>query len=85
MTQPKSDPLKSQVIVDLSFPPHENVHLSVPKNVLFGKIHDHSLPTIDHLVDAVQDPNFHCLLATVDTQRAYQNILCAPWITLSWG
>lgn len=78
MTRPKSDPTKRRVIVDLSFPSHQNVNLAVPKNVLFGNIHEHNLPTIDQLVEAVKDRHFRCALATIDIQRAYRNIPVCP-------
>lgn len=78
MTRPKSDPDKRRVIVDLSFPPGKNVNSQIPKNVLFGNLHDHSLPTVQQLVDSVRDRDFKCVLATIDIQRAYINIPVCP-------
>lgn len=78
MTRPKADPAKRRVKVDLSFPLGENVNTFVPKNVIFGVTHQHNLLTVDHLVEAIKARDFSCVLATVDIQRTYRNILVCP-------
>lgn len=78
MTRPKADPAKRRVIVDLSFPAEQNVNAFVPKNMLFGSVHQHNLPTVKSLVESIKALDFNCVLATVDIQRAYRNIPVCP-------
>lgn len=78
MTREKADPSKRRIIVDLSYPPDNNVNHAILKNSIFGIEHQHTLPSVDHVVKAVQACKFECTLATIDIQRAYRNFRTCP-------
>lgn len=78
MTRPKSGSTKRRIIVDLSFPSGDNVNAFVCKNMLFGRHHDHRLPTIADTLKVIEDMGYNALVGTIDVERAYQNIPVCP-------
>lgn len=78
MTRPKAEPNKRRIIVDLSFPRGDNVNAHVHKNILFGRYHEHRLPTVQDSVSAIEAMGYRVLLATIDIERAYRNIPVCP-------
>lgn len=78
MTREKADSNKRRIIVDLSYPPDQNVNIGVLRNTIFGTEQHHTLSTIDNVVSAIQSCDFKCTLATIDIQRAYRNFRTCP-------
>lgn len=78
MTRPKSDSSKRRIIVDLSFPHGENVNHYVYKNMIFGRYHDHHLPTVADTVYQIEKMGYRAMLGTIDIERAYRNIPMCP-------
>lgn len=78
MTRPKDQQHKRRIIVDLSYPPDENVNMYINKNSIFGVPHSHNLPTVDDLIQAARARQFHCVIGIIDIQRAYRNIPTCP-------
>ena len=81
MTRPKADPLKRRIITDLSFPKEASVNAYIKKNCLMGKNHDHSLPTVQAVVDEVTRVGPGVTMFTIDINRAYKNFRACP---LDW-
>lgn len=63
---------------DLSYPAGDNVNAYVCKNLVFGRIHDHRLPTVADTVRAIEAQGYRVLLATIDIERAYRNVPVCP-------
>lgn len=78
MTRPKSESNKRRIIVDLSFPEGDNVNAFVRKNTLFGRYHEHRLPTISDTLKVVEDMGYKAMIGTIDVERAYRNIPVCP-------
>lgn len=78
MTRPKGEGDKRRVIVDLSYPPGNNVNEGVTKNNFFGKHISHVLPRISDVVQVIVERDFNVAVATVDIRRAYRNFPGCP-------
>lgn len=78
MTRPKSESTKRRIIIDLSYPPEENVNKWVEKGNYFGRCVQHKLPKIEDVIDLIVANGFQVALATIDIKRAYQNFLGCP-------
>lgn len=70
MTRPKAGSAKRRVIVDLSFPRDNNVINFVYKNMIFGRYHEHRLPTVQDTIKQIELMGFQAMLATLDIERA---------------
>ena len=82
MTRPKpgSDG-ERRVIVDLSFPPGEDINSCITKNIYNGKMFSHTLPTVDDLVNIIRALDYQVYIYSIDIARAYQNFRSDP---LDW-
>lgn len=78
MTRPKGEGDKRRVIVDLSYPPGNNVNDGVVKNNYYGTYISHVLPKMSDVVDEIVDRGFDVAIATVDIRRAYRNFPGCP-------
>lgn len=78
MTRPKADSSKRRIIIDLSYPPGENVNMGVIKNNYYGAFLRHRLPRIDDVIQYAESQGFNIAMATIDIKRAYRNFLGCP-------
>lgn len=78
MTRPKADSHKRRIIIDLSYPPTNNVNQAVIKNNYYGRFLGHSLPRIDDVIEYAEKQGFNIAMATIDIKRAYRNFLGCP-------
>ena len=81
MTRPKADPQKRRIITDLSFPQEASVNAYIKKNCSMGRNQDHSLPTVQAVVDEIKRVGPAATLFTVDVHRVYKNFRACP---LDW-
>ena len=81
MTRPKSDPEKRRIITDLSYPQEGSVNAYIKKNCSMGRNQDHSLPTVQAVVEEVKRVGTAATLFTLDIHRAYKNFRACP---LDW-
>lgn len=78
MTRPKADSHSRRIIIDLSYPPEENINRWVIKGNYYGQRITHRLPRIEDVVDRVAALGFQVALATIDIKRAYRNFPGCP-------
>ena len=78
MTRQKSTDGR-RIIVDL--PVGRDINSYISKNVVYGRVFPHRLPTTDQLVDIVKHMNFQAYAFSVDISRAYRNFQSDP---LDW-
>ena len=81
MSRPKSDPGARRVITDMTFPQDKSINAFVIKNGIYGIEMEHTLPTVDNLVQYLRYQEKGVYLATLDISRAYKNFLSDP---LDW-
>ena len=81
MTRPKSDPNKRRIITDLSYPTDNSINAYIKKNCSMGKNYDHSLPTVQAVVEQIKKMGRGVKLFTIDVHRAYKNFRACP---LDW-
>ena len=81
MTRPKSSPDDRRVITDLTYPEDSSVNAYIKKNVVMGLSMSHSLPSIDAVVERLQQAGPTAHLFTLDVSRAYKNFKSCP---LDW-
>ena len=81
MTRPKSDPQKRRIITDLSFPQEQSINAYIKKNCSMGRNQEHSLPTVQAVVEEVKRVGPGATLFTIDIHRAYKNFRACP---LDW-
>ena len=89
MSRPKADAHSRRVITDMTFPREASINSYVIKNGIYGIEMDHSLPTVDNLVQELRGYDSPPLLATLDISRAYKNFnsdpLDWPLLCFGWG
>lgn len=78
MTHPKADSSRRRIIIDLSYPPDNNVNSRVVKNNYYGQLIEHSRPKIDDVIRFAEQKGFDVALATIDIKRAYRNFPGCP-------
>lgn len=78
MSRPKGDSERRRIIIDLSYPPNENVNQWVVKGNYYGQLVNHTLPRIDDVVQFAATHGFRVALATIDIKRAYRNFPGCP-------
>ena len=80
MTRPKAavDPEARRIIVDLSYPPDNNVNMAIAANVIYGEHYVHRLPTIDDVINVARMDEFQGWLFSIDIARAYRNFPIDP-------
>ena len=81
MSREKGDMGKRRVITDMTFPTEYSINAYIVKNGVFVFEHHHSLPTVESLVDIIQEVGNGAYLPTVDVSRAYKNFVSDP---LDW-
>ena len=81
MSRPKAEEGARRVITDMTFPIDKSVNAYIVKNGVFGIEMEHSLPTVDSLVQYLNTVPRGAYLATMDISRAYKNFLSDP---LDW-
>ena len=81
MTRPKSDSCDRRIIMDMSYPRDKSVNAYIAKNTIFGKARDHSLPTVDRLLQDIYRIGKGAVMFTLDVARAYKNFRSCP---LDW-
>ena len=81
MIRPKSDPTKRQIITDLSYPHGNSVNAYIKKDCSMGNNHEHSLPTVQAVVEEIKRVGPGVTLFTIDIHRAYKNFRACP---LDW-
>ena len=88
MSRPKNDGDR-RIITDMTFPPQSSVNAYIVKNGLYGIEMEHTLPTIDNLVQCIKHYPPGAFLATLDISRAYKNFnsdpLDWPLLCFKWG
>ena len=67
-----------RIIVDLSFPPLNNVNMAITPNVIYSKKFAHTLPTVDNMVHLTAGKDDPVFLYSVDISRAYRNFPIDP-------
>ena len=81
MSRPKATEGDRRIITDMTFPDEVSVNAYIVKNGIFGIEMDHSLPTVDGLVQFLRHAPTGVHLATMDIARAYKNLISDP---LDW-
>lgn len=88
MSRPKKDSDNRRIIADLSFPKESSVNAFIRKNAVWGQTREHSLPTVNQLVDRLKMMGPNSYMSTIDISRAYKNfrsdpldwpLLCGTW------
>ena len=89
MSRPKAKEGDRRIITDMTFPHEVSVNAYIVKNGLYGIEMEHSLPTVDSLVQYIRHGDKGVYLATLDISRAYKNFTSDPldWplLCLAWG
>ena len=78
MSRPKAKEGERRVITDMTFPPETSVNAYIVKNGIFGIEMEHSLPTVDSLVQELKTRDKGAYLSTLDISRAYKNFMSDP-------
>lgn len=81
MTREKANNMDRNIIVDLSFPPGNRPNHHIVKNMVFGRVIPHMLPSVNDAVNIITTLNFDVMLSSVDISRAYRNFALDP---LDW-
>lgn len=81
MTREKANKVDRRIIVDLSFPPGNGPNFHIVKNMVFGKVLPHVLPSVNDAINIITALDFNVMLASVDISRAYRNFALDP---LDW-
>ena len=88
MSRPKADAHSRRVITNMTFPWEVSINAYIIKNGVYGIEMDHSLPTVDNLVEELKVYKKPPYLSTLDISRAYKNfnsdpldwpLLCFAW------
>ena len=81
MSRPKNNGDR-RIITDMTFPPDVSVNAFIVKNGIYGIEMEHSLPTIDNLVQCITRMPRGAVMSTLDISRAYQILTQIHWIGL---
>ena len=77
MTVPK-DVSKRRVIVDFSFPPGKSVNDGIPKDTYLEFEIEFSLPSVNSMVDRLNELGIGCLMYKRDLKRAFRQFNSDP-------
>ena len=78
LTRDKPNSGKRRVILNLSFPSRQSVNDGVPKDKYLGSYFDLKYPSIDHIVDKLEQLGTDALLYKVDISRAFRHLKIDP-------
>ena len=88
MTRDKRDSVDRRIIIDMTYPRKSSVNAYIMKNTVCGQLRQHSLPTVDLLVEDILSMGKGCFLSTADVSRAYKNFssdaLDWPLLGMEW-
>ena len=89
MSRPKADPTQRRIITDLTYPRATSVNSYIRKNTVMGMTQTHCLPSVDAVVQRVQEIGKAAHIFTIDISRAYKNFKSCPldWplLAIAWG
>ena len=71
---PKKDTSERRLILDMSYPPDNNINQGIHKDWYLDEFQKLTLPSIDNLVERVMELGRYCRLFKVDLSRAYRQI-----------
>lgn len=81
MSREKKGSEDRRVIVDMTFPSEVSVNSYIYKNTALGSTRDHTLPSVDDVVEHLHAMGPGSYMATTDLSRAYKNFYSCP---LDW-
>ena len=81
MSQPKAVITDRRIITDLTYPRAMSVNSYIRKNTVMGMTQSHCLPSLDAVVQRVQEIGKNAHLFTINISRAYKNFKSCP---LDW-
>ena len=79
LTREKSNASHRRVIIDLSWPKDASVNLGVNKNSYLGSDFQLTFPTVDDIIDAINDVGKGACLHKVDISRAFCHVKIDPF------
>lgn len=79
MSREKATSNQRRIIVDLSHPEGSGPNSFIQKNVLFGELVLHVLPTVSDVIQLAIRLNYDICLASLDIARAYRNFALDPY------
>ena len=77
-TVPKQNSQKRRLILDISFPPHNSINLGIDKDDYLGIRDKLTLPSIDKLVERIQNIGPGCKIFKIDLARGYRQFYLDP-------
>ena len=79
LTREKSNASHRRVIIDLSWPKDASVNLGVDKNSYLASDFQLTFPTVDDIIDAINDVGKGACLYKVDISRAFRHVKIDPF------
>ena len=79
LTREKSNASHRRVIIDLSWPKDASVNLGVDKNSYLASDFQLTFPTVDDIIDAINDVGRGDCLYKVDISRAFRHVKIDPF------
>ena len=79
LTREKSNASHRRVIIDLSWPKDASVNLGVDKNSYLALDFQLTFPTVDDIIDAINDVGRGACLYKVDISRAFHHVMIDPF------
>ena len=78
LTREKSNASHRRVIIDLSWPRHASVNLSIDKSLYLATNFQLTFPMVDTITDAINDAGLGAFLYKVDISRAFRQVKIDP-------
>ena len=77
-TVPKDGGLSRRFIMDLSAPGHSGVNAGINRHLFLGEPYRLSLPSVDHIIDCINEVGYGALLFKRDLKKAYRQFPVDP-------